>query len=222
MTSTSIFPNKHLEPPAWLYAPMARLFLSKLLYRRVAADLAGSLPPGARLLDVGAGPGYLLAHLKRQRPDLRLFGVDLDYGMIRRAPFRKAPARGAAPLLLVGDAMALPFPPGAFQQVLATMSLHIWPRRAAGLQEMARVLRPGGRAWIYEMNREAAPAHVKAFAQEARLPYFLIYLGFKLLRGDHALRAADFHAALKEAGLSRGQVRPVHHILWRAEVEKGG
>ena len=76
MTLTALSRGEHLEPPPWLYARLARGSLMRLIYRRLIHDLAGSLPPGTRLLDVGTGPGYLLGYLAGDRPDLSLWGLD--------------------------------------------------------------------------------------------------------------------------------------------------
>src|SRR4030042_1601467 len=95
----------------------------------------------------------------------RFFRVDLEppawaYAWMARGPmFRRIYRRLAAdlaaappdfPRLLVADALALPFAAGVFHQALATFSLHNWPEPAAGVREIMRVLRPGGRAFIYE------------------------------------------------------------------------
>ena len=168
MTLISQFRGKHLEPPPWLYARMARGSLMHLIYRRFVSDLAESLPRGTRLLDVGTGPGYLLGHLTRVRPDLSLWGLDFSADMIRRARQRAMASRW-----LVADACRLPFPAGVFGQVVATFSFHIWPCPVAGLQELRRVLAPGGRAWIYELRREASLQDLKAFAGETGLPLIL-------------------------------------------------
>lgn len=213
MTLTSIFPVKHVEPPAWLYAPMARWFFHRLVYRRFAGDLTVCLPPGASLLDVGTGPGYLLDLLARQRQDLRSFGLDIDYAMLRRGP---AQAQFAP---VMGDAQALPFRPGTFHQVLATFSLHIWPRKAAGLREILRVLRPGGRAWIYEMQREASAGALRAFAGDLGLPFPLVYPVFKALSWHHSMGAAELADIIREAGTVRWCLRTVHHVFWRVELE---
>ena len=155
MTLISRLRSQHLEPPPWLYARMAQGSLMRLIYRRIINDLAGSLPPGTRLLDVGAGPGYLLGYLARERPDLSLWGLDFSPDMIRRAAHR-ATASQAAPRWLVADACRLPFPAGVFGQVVATFSFHTWPCPVAGLRELRRVLAPGGRAWVYELRRDAS------------------------------------------------------------------
>src|SRR4030042_7090555 len=115
MTLTAVFRGEHLEPPPWLYARLVRGPLMRLIYRRFVADLAGSLPPGTRLLDVGTGPGYLLGYLARERPDLSLWGLDFSPGMIRRAR-QRAVAPQTAPRWLVADACRLPVAAGVFGQ----------------------------------------------------------------------------------------------------------
>jgi ubiquinone/menaquinone biosynthesis C-methylase UbiE len=221
MTLTSIFRVKHFEPPPWLYAVMAQSSLMRLIYRRFVTDLAGGLPPRTRLLDVGTGPGYLLGYLARVRPDLSLWGADFSYGMISRArPRQKALAPQAAPRWLVADACLLPFPDGVFGHVVTTFSLHIWPCPITGLKELLRVLAPGGRAWVYELRREASIRDLKAFAQEIGLPSLFVYLGYQTVRWQHALPAPEFARLLDEAAGARGNLRPVHHIFWRAELAR--
>jgi ubiquinone/menaquinone biosynthesis C-methylase UbiE len=228
MTLISRLRDEHLEPPPWLYALMARGSLMCLIYRRFVADLAGSLPPGTRLLDVGTGPGYLLGCLGRVRPDLSLWGLDFSYDMIRRAR-QQALAPQAAPRWLVADACRLPFPSGVFGQVVATFSFHIWPCPVAGLQELRRVLAPGGRAWVYELRREASIRDLRAFARETGLPFPFVYLGYQVVRRHHALPAAEFARLLTKIRQAAGPdayetnetyetLRPVHHIFWRAEL----
>ena len=222
MSLISRLRGEHLEPPPWLYARLARGSLMRLIYRRFIADLAGSLAPGTRLLDVGAGPGYLLGYLARDRPDLSLWGLDFSLDMIRRARLRqRSMALQAAPRWLVADACLLPFPARVFQHVVATFSFHIWPCPVAGLQELRRVLAPGGRAWVYELRREASLQDLRAFARETGLPFFLVHLGYKIVSRHHALPEKEFAHLLRQAAGSSAYetLRPVHHIFWRAELQ---
>ncbi len=205
----------HLEPPPWLYARLAKGSLLRRVYRRFVADLAASLPPGAKLLDVGTGPGYLPAYLARERPDLDLWGLDLSSRMIRRAR-RRHPAHR----WLVADAQALPLAAGVFDQTIATFSLHIWPQPEQGVAEMVRVLKPGGRAWIFELRREAAADELRQFARAEHLPFLPVYLGFKIVSRHHSLRQTEFAAILRQTAASQARLTPAHHLLWRAELRR--
>lgn len=221
MMTRTYFRRLELEPPPWLYVLLARGPLFRRVYRRIVAEVASWTPQGARLLDVGTGPGYLLGYLARQRPDLWLYGLDLSHSMVARGRRRlRGLNPGAAVISLVGDARALPLRDASFERILVTFSFHIWqdPVEAAG--EMVRVLKPGGAAWIYEMNRDATPSQLRAFAREERLPYFLVYLGFRSLAWNHALRARDFAAVFEQAGLFSWRLTPAHHVFWRAEIFK--
>ena len=222
MTLTAIFRGKqHLEPPPWLYARMARSRWFRRVYHRLAADLGAHLPRGARVLDVGTGPGYLLHYLARDRPDLDLWGLDFAYGMIRRGRRRQqgSPVPGRRHWV-VADALALPFPAATFQHVLTTFSFHIWPQPVLGLKEMLRVLQPGSQAWIYELQREAGKGEIRAFAREEALPFPLVYLGCKTASRHHAVPMADFTNLLTQAAGSQWRLTPAHHLFWRAELTR--
>ncbi len=217
MVRASRFFRYELEPPPWLYVRLARGPISRLIYRRLTGDLAGILPLEARLLDIGAGPGYLMDHLAEARPDLKLFALDRSYSMMRQGW-----QRGQSPTtarFLAADALALPFEARVFDFTLATFSLHLWAAPEIGVKEMVRVLRPGGRARIYEMNREAALSELKAFAREEKIPLPLLYPGFRILSRYHGLRARDFRSVLPQAGARRWSLKPAHHLFWRAELE---
>jgi ubiquinone/menaquinone biosynthesis C-methylase UbiE len=119
------------------------------MYRRLAADVARVTPNGAAVLDVGTGPGVLLVELAARRPDLQLTGVDLSADMIAAAtrnlePFRERASAG------VGDVTSLPFPDSSFDLIVSSLSLHHWDHPEAAVPELARVLRPGGRVYIYD------------------------------------------------------------------------
>jgi SAM-dependent methyltransferase len=124
------------------------------LYRRMAEDLAlavkGTVEPA--VLEIGPGPGNLAVELARRVPGLRWTGVDGDPAMIERATARAARAGLAERVRFeLGDVAALPFPEASFDLVTSSFSVHHWPDAAAGFSEIRRVLRPGGRAIVYDL-----------------------------------------------------------------------
>jgi SAM-dependent methyltransferase len=134
-------------------------FLLGQLYRRIAADVAAVAPDGARVLEVGCGPGHLSVQLAGQHR-LEVTGLDLDPAMIARAAAntdRAAHRGGRRPSFLVGDVAALAFPDRSFDLVVSTLSMHHWADPAAGLAEIGRVLRPGARALIWDFRPGIRP-----------------------------------------------------------------
>jgi SAM-dependent methyltransferase len=143
---------------AVLYDALSRFLLGQL-YRRIAADVAAVAPDGARVLEVGCGPGHLSVQLAGQYR-LEVTGLDLDPAMIARAAAnidRAANRGGRRPSFLVGDVATLAFPDRSFDLVVSTLSMHHWADPAAALAEIGRVLRPGGRALIWDFRPGVLP-----------------------------------------------------------------
>jgi ubiquinone/menaquinone biosynthesis C-methylase UbiE len=141
-------PNVFTGHSSRVYDLVARRLL-RVVYRRVAADIATVAPQGAAVLDVGTGPGVLLVELATRRPDLRLTGVDLSADMIAAAR-RNVAGLGDRVRAEVADVTRLPFGDQSFDLVVSSISAHHWDDPGGAVPELARVLRPGGRAYIYD------------------------------------------------------------------------
>jgi SAM-dependent methyltransferase len=169
-------PGGILIGDAAAYDVLSRLLLGSLV-GRIAADVAAVAPDGAQVLEVGCGPGHLSLRLAGQH-GREVTGLDLDPAMIARA---KANADRAGngdqrrPSFLVGDVAALAFPDRSFDLVVSTLSMHHWADPTAGLAEIGRVLRPGGRALVWDFRPGVRPhlfgprhAHLPDPADHAR------------------------------------------------------
>jgi SAM-dependent methyltransferase len=151
-------PGGILIGDAVIYDTLSRLLLGPFL-ARIAADVAAVAPHGGRVLEVGCGPGHLSTRLARQH-GLEMTGLDLDPAMIARAQAntdRAVNRGGRRPSFLVGDVAALAFPDRSFDLVVSTLSMHHWTDPTAGLTEIGRVLRPGGRALIWDFRPGVRP-----------------------------------------------------------------
>jgi len=127
--------------------------LARPLYRRVLADVTDvGLPAGSVVLDVGTGPGRVPRLIAAACPTVEVEGVDLSPEMITRATSTANTTSTSNLRFRVGDVAALPFADNSVDLVVSTLSLHHWDDPAAGLNEIVRVLAPGGQAWIYDFR----------------------------------------------------------------------
>ncbi|RNL82452.1 class I SAM-dependent methyltransferase [Halostreptopolyspora alba] len=150
--------TRHSEPEAIFRGRSSQVYdhvtrwLLRGLYRRIAEDIADAAPDGATVLDVGTGPGHLVAAIARRRGDLTLIGVDLSPDMVTRAERNFRPY-GARVRAREGDAADLPFTDSSIGMVVSSYSLHHWDNPGAVVAELGRVLAPGGRLYLYDWRR---------------------------------------------------------------------
>jgi SAM-dependent methyltransferase len=129
-------------------------WMQSRLFTRVHSavlDLAATLPPPASVLDVGCGTGRLLRAAAARWPDAQLLGVDPAQGM---GDVARELTPGAT--IQRGLAESLPLPAASVALVFSTLSFHHWHDQAAGVREIARVLRPGGHVILADF----APPHL--------------------------------------------------------------
>jgi demethylmenaquinone methyltransferase / 2-methoxy-6-polyprenyl-1,4-benzoquinol methylase len=113
-------------------------------WRRLAAEAV--VRPGDRVLDACCGTGDLA--LADARAGGRVTGLDFSERMLDRAR-----AKSSAVEWVLGDMTALPFAAESFDAVTVGFGIRNVPELEAGLAELARVLRPGGRLACLEITR---------------------------------------------------------------------
>jgi ubiquinone/menaquinone biosynthesis C-methylase UbiE len=144
--------DRHGDFDAWAptydRSALQRLFFDRV-HARVVRDVQRLLQGVAAplVVDVGCGTGRLLTRLRAAFPAAALIGVDAAAGMIAVASSKPALA---GMRLQVSSADALPLEDASCDVVVSTVSFHHWSDQAAGLREVARVLRPGGRVVLVD------------------------------------------------------------------------
>jgi len=185
-----------------------------LHWRRLAVRQLRGLPAEAVVLDLACGTGDMTRELFRQRRAARVVGADLSSAMLRLA-IDKLPRRGTASPgridLVNAPAEALPFRDATFDGVVIAFGIRNVPDYRAGLREMRRVLRVGGRACILEFS--TPPSRLLWRAYNYYFYNVLPRIGGLLTRRQQAYRylttsvtefpgPGEFGSAMEEAGFS--------------------
>jgi ubiquinone/menaquinone biosynthesis C-methylase UbiE len=152
--------------------------------REKALDVAG-VEPGRLAADIGAGSGFVTEGLLRR--GLRVIAVDRSEAMLEE--MRRKFGEGGAVDYLNGGAEALPLEDRSVDYAFANMCLHHVDSPPAAIREMARIVKPGGRLVITDLDRH----------------------NFEFLRTEHCDRWMGFDRPdvalwMSEAGLQDVQV----------------
>jgi ubiquinone/menaquinone biosynthesis C-methylase UbiE len=132
-----------------------------------ARDFAARIPPGAHVLELAPGPGYLAVEIAKLG-QFEVVGLDISESFVRIARDYAAQS-GARVAFLQGDAAAMPFPPEAFDFIVCRAAFKNFADPAGAIAEMHRVLRPGGQAVIRDMRSDASNAALDAAVGAMRL-----------------------------------------------------
>lgn len=162
--------------------------------RDTLLELAAPKPDEA-VLDVGCGTGTLALAIAAGTGAADVTGIDASAEMIDMAR-RKAAKAGSGVTFQVAVIEDLPFPTETFDLVTSSLMLHHLPTdlKRAGIEEVRRVLKPGGRFLVMDFAREShSPAG-----------HLLSILG----RGRGPRTADGLVAMLTHAGFARTQVIP--------------
>lgn len=158
-------------------------------FRDTARAVAERVRPGARILEVAPGPGYLAIELARL--GFEVIGLDISRTFVHIAA-RNAAAAGVGATFQLGDAARMPFADASFDFAVCTAAFKNFTDPLGALDEIHRVLRPGGAASIVDLRRDAPLASIE---EEVR--------GMNLSRLDAALTRWTFRLLLLRNACSR-------------------
>jgi SAM-dependent methyltransferase len=160
------------------------------------------LHEGERVLDLGSGGGIdVLLSGKRVGPSGRAIGLDMTDEMLALAQRNAAEAGATNVEFLKGTIEAIPLPADSIDVVISNCVINLAADKRAVFEEIARVLRPGGRMGITDIVAE------DRLSPEERAE-----------RGDYtgciagALSFSEFRSGLEAVGLTDVSLTPTHEV----------
>ena len=136
-------------------------------YRRVARSVAAQVPAGGTVLEVAPGLGYLALEIAKLGK-FRICGLDVSRTFVQIAT-DNARAAGAAIEFRLGDAAHMPFGANEFDFVVCRAAFKNFADPVGALDEIHRVLKPGGRASIFDLRKDAPPEAIEREVAEMNL-----------------------------------------------------
>jgi ubiquinone/menaquinone biosynthesis C-methylase UbiE len=179
------------------------------LLRSFVARRATNLVGAGAAADLGCGPGYLAVELAHRAPGLHVTGVDLSDAMLTQA-IANARLAGVAHQtdFRTADVAALPFLDASLDLVVSTLSLHHWDDPGPILDEIARVLRPGGAFLLFDLRRDLGPAPwlLLWFVTHVVVPQALRHIGEPLGSRNAAYTPEEIAGLLQKSRLTGWRV----------------
>jgi ubiquinone/menaquinone biosynthesis C-methylase UbiE len=166
-------------------------------YIELADRVSKELANGSRVLEVAPGPGYFCLELAK-RGSYSITGMDLSRTFVKMAT-EKAAQADAAVKFTQGSASNMPFPADSFDFLLCRAAFKNFADPVGALEEMCRVLKPGGRALLIDLSRDARPDEVSRAVDKMGLTAvnrFLTKVAFKTMLIRSAYTRAEFEQML--------------------------
>ncbi len=136
-------------------------------FEAVARAVAERVPPGAQVLELAPGPGYLAVELARS--GRRVTALDISQSFVRMVRENAAQA-GVAIDVRHGNAAAMPLADASFDYVVCTAAFKNFTDPVGALDEIHRVLKAGGQASVYDLRKEATLPEIDAEIRKMQLP----------------------------------------------------
>jgi len=141
------------------YAKVTRKDLGE--FERLARELAKDLPASARVLEIAPGPGYLSVALAKLGT-FKITGLDIIQSFVRMAS-EYAKREGVVARFIHGSASDIPLEDGLFDLVVCRAAFKNFSEPLKAINEMHRVLKPGGRAIIIDLRKDASWEEIEAY-----------------------------------------------------------
>jgi ubiquinone/menaquinone biosynthesis C-methylase UbiE len=177
-------------------------------FRKLAQRVAQGLPLGGSVLEVAPGPGYFCIELAKLGP-YAVTGVDLSPTMVEIAR-KKAIEAGVQVDFQQGNSASLPFPRGTVDFLVCRAAFKNFAQPVKALEEMHRVLKPGGRALVIDLRRDASWGDVNRAVDEMGLGPVnraITKLTFRFMLQKNAYTREQFEHMTAQTAFSEVEIR---------------
>ncbi|MGB6689647.1 MAG: methyltransferase domain-containing protein [Terracidiphilus sp.] len=176
-------------------------------YVELARRVANELPQGSSLLEVAPGPGYFCIELARLG-SYKITGLDISRTFVKMAAKKAADARVKAEFKQ-GSASKMPLQNNSFDFLLCRAAFKNFAQPVFALQEMCRVLKPGGRGLIIDLKGDASPNEVSRAVDGMGLSWFnriMTKLAFTTMLLKRAYTRQQFEQMLAQAEFAKVEI----------------
>jgi ubiquinone/menaquinone biosynthesis C-methylase UbiE len=177
--------------------------------------VASHTPPGGSVLDVATGPGHFCIALARLG-GVSVTGTDLSADLISIAR-DNASREGMEVAFVEADASAMPFADDSFDSVFCSWAVKNFQDPARALREMCRVLKPGGKLFVVDVNHDATGHDWKEYASQIGLrggTALMMGLAFRIQRnGAYSKQQFEQLAAATPLRLDRVSAQGINLVL---------
>jgi ubiquinone/menaquinone biosynthesis C-methylase UbiE len=133
----------------------------------LAQRTTAALPTGSRVLEIAPGPGYLAIEIAR-RGAYQVTGLDISHTFVEIATHNAREADLEIDFRH-GNASAMPFADNVFDLIVCRAAFKNFSQPVAAMNEMHRVLKPGGRAFILDLRKDASVDDINAYIRQSDL-----------------------------------------------------
>jgi ubiquinone/menaquinone biosynthesis C-methylase UbiE len=168
-----------------------------------AKSVAARLPAGGAVLEAAPGPGYLAIEIAKLG-DFRISGLDISKSFVRIAA-ENARAAGVAIDFRQGNASEMPYADNSFDFVVCRAAFKNFADPVGALNEIHRVLKPGGQASIFDLRKDASREEIYAEVDEMKMSrwnsfFTKLTFRFMLLKTAYTSDAVQRMAAASRFG----------------------
>jgi len=177
-------------------------------FKALARATAEKLAPGASVLEVAPGPGYFAVELAKLG-EYRVTGLDISQTFVEIARANAAEARVTVEFQR-GNAAEMPFADDTFDYLLCRAAFKNFSEPGKALQEMHRVLKPGGRALIIDLRRDASNESIAKAVDEMHVGAvngLVTKLTFRFMLLKRAYTRVEFEEMVAETDFQGVEIR---------------